>query len=128
MSKKNSFPGCRFWVLLFQKGLQFAWAKTEANVWGTHCTLVASDLQKSQRGRLQKRFQPNTGCNGGHVCGIVGHTSSGECLGQQMLGYGVGMSSGKGIAGGSSLGILCLFPGLLRFTLRTGDFNLSLIF
>ena len=41
---------------------------------------------ESQRGRVQKRLQANTGCNGGHLCGIISHTSSGKGLGKQKLG------------------------------------------
>ena len=44
------------------------------------------NLAKSQRGRVQKRFQPNTGCNGAHPCGIISHTSSGQGLGEKNLG------------------------------------------
>ena len=44
------------------------------------------NLMVSQRGRVQKRFQPNTACNGGHLCGIISRTSSGEGLGEQKLG------------------------------------------
>ena len=80
-------------------------------------------LAKSQRGRVQKRFQPNAGCNGRHLCGIISHTNSGEGLGEQKLGWDVGISSNRGSTRGSSFGILCLFPGLLRPTLRTRDFN-----
>ena len=80
-------------------------------------------LTKSQRGRVQKRFQPSTACNGGHLCGIIGHTSSRQGLGEQKLGYCVGISSSMGSGGGRSLGILCLFPGLLRPTFKTTAFN-----
>ena len=47
---------------------------------------LLGNLAKSQRGRIQKRFQPNTGCNGRHLRGIISHTSSGEGLAEQKLG------------------------------------------
>ena len=46
---------------------------------------LLSNLAKSQRGRVQKRFHPNIVCNGGHPCGIIGHTSWREGLGEQKL-------------------------------------------
>ena len=47
---------------------------------------LLGNLVKSQRGRVQKRFQPNTACNGGHFCSIISHTSSNKGLGEQKLG------------------------------------------
>ena len=47
---------------------------------------LVGKLTKSQRGRIQEGFQPNTGCNGEHLCGIISHTNSGEGLGKQKLG------------------------------------------
>ena len=57
---------------------------------------LLGNLAKSQRGRVQKRFQPNTSCSGRHLGGIISHTSSGEGLGEQTLGEGVGISSREG--------------------------------
>ena len=47
---------------------------------------LLGNLTKSHRGSVQKRFQPNTGCNSAHPCGIISHTSSGEGLSEQKLG------------------------------------------
>ena len=40
------------------------------------------NLTEAQGGGVPKRFQPNTGTDGGHLCRIISRTSCGEGLGE----------------------------------------------